>query len=361
MIVDLTFNPVPRPEVGSGRWNKSADIFPDAWIWHRWEAIDAYATWPRTVDISFALFDPTTNVPVALVPVRRVLGHWAVRRLTGRLESTGGPAYAPALSRRQRTHAERDVRACLLELARKEGTHRIDLAMAPLAPARRSDATSGVNPLTMLGCAEASTQSWILNLANHSEDELWRNLEHRVRKTVNRAERGGITVRDVKKGDLTDFLRLHHDASRRNGLAAKPRAYFEAIFENFLAQDLATGFCALAPDGRTIAIHIFAVYKGASLYWVVASGHDALTSGANDLVQWHAIKAFAARGLSHYECGEAFPGAPAGKLRRISDFKKGFGGDLAPYFRGMLTPRPITAAVLQLLRSARDHGDRVDP
>ena len=54
--------------------------------------------------------------------------------------------------------------------------------------------------------------------------------------------------------------------------------------------------------------------------------------------------------------GEAFPGAPAGKRRRISDFKKGFGGDLVPYYRGTLTPRPKTAAVMQLLRSIRQGG-----
>jgi hypothetical protein len=361
LIVGSNFNLVSRPDAGIESWNQSADMFLDAWIWHRWEAIDAYATWPNTDDVSFALLDPTTNQPVALVPMLRVAGRWPARRLTSRLESIGGPAYAPTLSPRQRSNAERDVRNGLLDLARKEGAHRIELAMAPLAPARNGDASSNVNPLAMLGCAEASTQSWILDLAGRDQDELWRNLEHRVRKTVNKAERGGVTVRDAGPKDLTDYLRLHHSASVRNGLPIKPPAYFETIFETFLTHDLATGFCAVAPDGRTIAIHIFAVYKQAALYWVVASDEEALTSGANDLVQWHAIKAFAAQGLARYECGEAFPGAPAGKRRRISDFKKGFGGDLAPYYRGTLTPRPMTAAVMQLLRSMRRDGDRSDP
>ena len=353
-------NLVSRPDTGIEEWNRSADLFPDAWIWHRWEAIEAYATWPNTTDVSFALLDPTTNQPVALIPMRRVLGRWPAQRLTCRLESTGGPAYSPALSPRQRTHTERDVRAGLLSLAKSEGAHRVELAMAPLAPARRDAGVTGVNPLALLGCAEASTQSWILDLAERSEDALWRNLEHRVRKTVNKAERGGFTVRDVVPEDRADFLRLHQGASLRNGLPAKPAAYFDAIFDNFLACGLATGFCAVAPDGRTIAIHIFAVYKNNALYWVVASDETALTSGANDLVQWHAIKAFAARDLAGYECGEAFPGAPAGKRRRISDFKKGFGGELAPYYRGTLTPRPMIAALLELFRSARRSDDMGD-
>ena len=354
------FNLVSRQDTGIENWNQSADIFPDAWMWHRWEAIDAYATWTGTKDVSFALLDPAATLPVALVPLLHVQGRWPARRATGRLESTGGPAYAPTLTARQRGNAEREIRAGLLGLAKREGAHRIDLAMAPLAPARIGDRATGVNPLTMLGCAEASTQSWILDLSRHSEEELWRNLEHRVRKTVNKAERGGVTVRDAEPKDLADFQRLHRSASARNGLPAKPSAYFEAIFENFLTRDLATGFCAVTPDGRTIAIHIFAIYKHAALYWVVASDEEALTLGANDLVQWHAIRTFAARGLKSYECGEAFPGAPAGKRRRISDFKKGFGGDLAPYFRGTLTPKPTTAAVLELLRSMRRNGEPGD-
>lgn len=351
------FNFVSRRDTGPEAWNRSADMFPDAWIWHRWEAIDAYATWPNTRDASFALLDPTTNQPVALVPLRHVAGRWPARRLTSRLESTGGPAYAATLSPRQRSNAERDVRTGLIDIARKEGAHQIELAMAPLAPARHGDASSNVNPLAMLGCAEASTQSWILDLEDRSEAALWRNLEHRVRKTVNKAERGGVTVRDVGPEDLADYLRLHQSASVRNGLPVKPAAYFETIFETFLKHDLAAGFCAVAPDGRTIAIHIFAVYKEAALYWVVASDEEALTSGANDLVQWHAIHTFAARGLVRYECGEAFPGAPAGKRRRISDFKKGFGGNLAPYYRGTLTHRPMVAAALELVRSTRRNDD----
>lgn len=353
-----SFRLVSRPDVGAEQWNRSADEFPDAWLWHRWEAIDAYATWPDTKDASFALLDPASGLPVALVPLHHILGRRPVPQLTSRLESTGGPAYAPGLSARQRTGAERDVQAALMSLATREGAYRVELAMAPLAPGRHGG--SGINPLVMLDCREASTQSWILDLADRDEDTLWRNLEHRVRKTVNKAERNGITVRDVADGDLTDFLRLHEDASRRNGLPAKPDAYFETIFRDFIANDHAAGFCALAPDGQTIAIHIFAVYKEGALYWVVASDAEALRSGANDLVQWHAIRSFAARGLARYECGEAFPGAPDGKLKRISDFKKGFGGDLVPYYRGTLTPRPRIAALLDLLRSMRRSGVRGD-
>ncbi len=353
--MNSNFDLISRPDADHEQWNGCADAFPEAWIWHRWEAIEAYATWRDTTDASFALLDRTSGDPVALVPLRRVMGRRPVRRLGTLLESTGGPAYSPRLSRRQRANAEQDVRAGLMEIAGHENAYRIELAMAPLAPARLEG--NGVNPLALLGCAEASTQSWVLKLSGRDEDELWRNLEHRVRKTVNKAERNEIKVRPLELSDQADFLRLHTKASARNQLSAKPDAYIEAIFHNFIANDLATGFCAVAPSGETIAIHIFALYKSAALYWVVASDNEALNSGANDLVQWHAIRTFARSGLTHYECGEAFPGAPAGKRRRISDFKKGFGGELTPYFRGALVARPRVSATLELLRSLRGSRD----
>jgi hypothetical protein len=344
---------ITRLKIGRDRWNEATDRFPEAWLWHRWEAIEAYATWSNTVDISFGIEDPHENRIVALVPLREIAGRRPFRGLLRHLESTGGPAFNPDLSARQRKNAEEAVKASLLNLATQRHAHRIDLSVAPLRPAQASSSVGGINPLIMLGCREASTQSWVLELAENSADHLWRNLEQRVRKSVNRAERAGVTVRATTPEDKTDFFRLHQDNARRTNVPAKPASYFETIFDDFLQTGMATGFCALSPDRQTIAIHIFAEYKNSALYWVVASDDQALSNGTNDLVQWHAIKNFAARGLLRYECGEAFPGLSEGKLRRISDFKKGFGGTLTPYYRGTLTTRPVVAATFELLRAIR--------
>ncbi|NBP73906.1 MAG: GNAT family N-acetyltransferase [Alphaproteobacteria bacterium] len=211
-----------------------------------------------------------------------------------------------------------------------------------------------------MGGTDASTQSWVLDLEGLTELELWRNLEQRVRKAVNRAERAGVTVRPATIDDKTRFLELHDENSARTGLSTKPTAYFDAIFGTFLKTGMAIGFVAVAPDGRIIAVHMFGVYKGAAIYWIVASDEQSRELGANDLVQWHAIKAFASMGLTHYESGEAFPGQPEGKLRQISDFKRGFGGTLAPFYRSVLITRPRIAAALDLFRTFRRTGAGAD-
>ncbi len=342
----------PRQAVVRAAWDAAATSFGEAWLWHRWEAVEAYATWRNTVDRSFALVDTSASRQVrALVPLRLVRGRPPFRRLLGRLESTGGPAYAPDLTAGERRNAERAVGDELRRIARADRAWRIDLALPPLAPAYSADRRPSVNPLIMLGCTEASTQSWIVDLRGHDEASLWRHVDQRVRKAVNRARRDGVTMRDMISGDLDSYLRLHAANAARAGIEARPDAYFRAIFSRFLPSGLAFGLCASDAAGVPLAMHVFAVDKGAALYWTVASTDAALAAGANDLVQWEAMLRFLARGLERYETGEAFPGMRDGKLKRISDFKKGFGGALQPYHRGAIVARPVVAALRDLARA----------
>jgi hypothetical protein len=66
-----------------------------------------------------------------------------------------------------------------------------------------------------------------------SEDELWWDFEHKVRKNVNKARASGVTVRIDETGDrLDDFLAIYAGTmNRRNAGEAYyfPREYFERI------------------------------------------------------------------------------------------------------------------------------------
>lgn len=346
------FKFLPRLAIDSSEWDAAAASFDEAWLWHRWAAIDAYAGWRDTVDRSFALFDNSASRNIrVLVPLRLVRGRAPFGRLLGRLESTGGPAYAPDLTAGERRNAERVVANELGRIARAERAWRIDLALPPLAPVYNAERRPAVNPLIMLGCDESSTQSWIVDLRGHDEASLWMHVNQRVRKAVNRARRDGVTIRDVVVSDLDSYLRLHAANVARTGIEARPDAYFGAILGRFLPAGFAFGLCASDAVGEPLAMHIFAVDKGAALYWTVASTDAALATGANDLVQWEAMRLFLALGLDRYETGEAFPGLRDDKLGRISDFKKGFGGALQPYYRGAIVVRPVVAAMRDLARA----------
>ena len=77
-------------------------------------------------------------------------------------------------------------------------------------------------------------------LALDTEDEVWRNFEHKVRKNVNRARACGVTVRIDEKGDrLDDFLAVYTSTMNRRHAGEAyyfPREYFERICRDLKGQ-----------------------------------------------------------------------------------------------------------------------------
>ena len=73
-----------------------------------------------------------------------------------------------------------------------------------------------------------------------SEDELWREFEHKVRKNVNRARGSGVTMKIDLAGDSLDsFLAIYTSTMERRNAAGSyyfPRRYFEWIHEKLPGQ-----------------------------------------------------------------------------------------------------------------------------
>ena len=144
---------------------------------------------------------------------------------------------------------------------------------------------------------------------------------------------------------------LHRRSCQRLGISPKPEAYFEAILVGIHDSGRAIAFVGCSADGTPLTVHTFALAKEAALYWTVSSDETVMDIGLNSLVQWEAMRYFLNTGVRFYETGEAFPALKEGKLKRISDFKKGFGADLHPYYRGVMICKPVVAAVLNLIKA----------
>jgi lipid II:glycine glycyltransferase (peptidoglycan interpeptide bridge formation enzyme) len=142
---------------------------------------------------------------------------------------------------------------------------------------------------------------------------------------------------------------LHAATYARTGAQRHPRAYFAAIWRDFLTHGLAQVYLA-EHDGRVIAARNFGVYKQAALTWTAAGEDAAGPLGANALLQWQAMRTFAQAGLEWMETGEAFPGAEDAKQRGLSAFKESFGGKLRPLYRGRLDLRAPWQRRLDALR-----------
>ncbi|WP_339860141.1 MULTISPECIES: peptidoglycan bridge formation glycyltransferase FemA/FemB family protein [Rhodospirillales] len=308
-------------------------------------------TWNGAIDHSFAVRSKADGERIiCLCPLLLFPGSKPFSIFRSRLEATGGPAIDQNLSERAINSLMHLVRVVLLEEADKTSVVIVDLSFPPLAPAYVGG-ENRVNPAALIGCEDTSTHSWIVDLREHNQETLWQKIEHRSRKAVNKARRNGMVVRTASAQDLDAYLKLHRESCARLGIPEKPAAYFQSIFTTHLEQGNALILAGCDADGTVHALHTFAIAKGAALYWTVASDEIAMQLGLNNLVQWEAMVRFLDMGLSFYENGEAFPGYQSGKLKRISDFKKGFGADLHPYFRGTLITREVVYASIQLAKA----------
>lgn len=341
-----------RRDIGDVEWNRFVDSSPDAWLWHRSELGDALGSWPGSQDLSFALADMADSGRIiAVCPLRRI-----EKRIAGLpgpfiLESLGGIAFAdPPTDRKRRDmldalgkHIERHAHSpwCL----------EMRMSLAPMAPARRGARCPNINPLVEMGFTNTPGQTWVVNLEAGS-DSLWQRFEGRARTAIRKAKKSGMEIREARPEDLTRYYELHQETYARTGARAHPKAYFEAIWRYFIPQGLARVWVA-EHDGQLIAAQNFGLYKRAGIYWTGAASQRGLELEAHSLLQWTGMRWMIDQGFVWHETGEAFPGARAGKLKGLNDFKRGFGGDLYPFYKGAMKLRGWPARLYRCLQDSR--------
>jgi hypothetical protein len=339
--VKSPFHIVDRNLLGRLAWDDFVARSDDAWLWHRFDLQDALALWPGRRDISFAILNNEGAV-VAIMPLQVVA--WKQKRVLrrSRLDSFGGLACHNNIIAKQKLHLMQIVMAYAETLAAK-GCQGLHISLPPMAPGLRGEYCPRVNPLVLYGFENTLSQTWVIDLRLATE-LLWDQMEQRARRYARKAQKTLAVRRADRPGDLDVYYELHCQTYARSSLEPHPRAYFEAIWRDFLASGLATIWFA-EHEGEVIAAENFGVFKQGAIYWTGASSHKGLTLGANPLLQWSAIQAFQTSGIEWYETGEAFPGALLGKSKGLNDFKRSFGGSLYPYYKGWMEMDAINAWV----------------
>ena len=341
------FRVVARKDVGGEAWDAIADASDDAWLWHRYDFQDALATWPGSSDESFTLTAVDEKEVLALVPLRRITKRVAAMLPVHILESFGGPALRNELGEARRRAVLTAVRDELAARMCAGICVEARISKPPMAPALRGESCPRVNPLLDMGCSNALTQTWVIDLRGGRE-AAWKQMEGRARTAVRKAEKAGVTVREANDNDRQTYYRLHQETYRRTRVPPHSVAYFGAIWDRFLGTGFARVWIAEL-NGEAVAGENFGVYKQAAIYWTGAATANGLKVEANSLLQWTAMQWMIDNGVEWYETGEAFPQHRAGKEKGLNDFKKSFGGSLYPYYRGRL---PVGTLSERLYRCA---------
>ena len=323
-----------RLDVPPEAWDSFADKSDEAWLWHRYVFQDTLATWGKT-DHSFAVFDEASpGSLIAICPLHLTKSNLVRVIPYHTLDSLGGIALQNELGTKYRRKISEFIRNHLLTLAQQQNVAEINLTLSPMAPAYRGENCPRVNPLLELGCLNSLTQTYVLNLQNGS-GKIWDGMETRARTLIRKAEKSGVTVRLASSRDIDIYYDLHCQTYQRNHITPHPKAYFKAIGDYFLPEGLSVIFLAEL-DGKIVAAENFGFYKNGTNYWTGASSVQGLELGASSLLQWYAIQHMVAQKAEWYEVGEGFPATRTGKAKGLNDFKKSFGGELYPYYRGRL-------------------------
>lgn len=173
------------------------------------------------------------------------------------------------------------------------------------------------------------------------------------RADIRRAQREGVQVRvGAAPADLDAFYAIMRETGQRAEFGIHSREYYASAWEQFRAAPGGEGARLLLAEyaGATVAACLVFAWAGAGLYLYGGSNDAGLRSGANHLLQWHALQWARERGCQTYDfwgvpdqfgqaadaAGDAERALLEEQARRdplygVFRFKKGFGGEVARF------------------------------
>lgn len=167
------------------------------------------------------------------------------------------------------------------------------------------------------------------------------------RADIRRAERGGVQVRAGEAADLATFYAIMRATGARAGFGIHEEAYYREAWRRFQPR---SRLLLAELGGRAVAAHMVFADARRGLYLYSGADDEGLRSGANHLLEWHAMRWARELGCAGYDLwgvpdalGRA-AGAPdeaartaleaeakADPLSGVYRFKKGFGGSVVRY------------------------------
>lgn len=140
---------------------------------------------------------------------------------------------------------------------------------------------------------------------SRSERELWANMSSACRRCVRQARNRGVTIEEARdEGFVEEYHQQLRAVFRRQGLVP---SYGVERVRNLMAclHDTGMLLCLRARDGagRSLATAIFPAMNGTMYFWGGASWREGQRYRPNELLHWHAMNYWKARGMVRYDMG----------------------------------------------------------
>ncbi|MEK9147653.1 MAG: peptidoglycan bridge formation glycyltransferase FemA/FemB family protein [Patescibacteria group bacterium] len=323
---------IPINEKYKKDWDNIVYNSDDAWLFHLydWNTLINENVW-QYKQLSFLIQFQNKIVGICPLFFKK---QSKLKLLSTNILSNGfgpsGLALDNKLNKIQRNKAQDIILKHISSIAKNYKIDKLEISLPPLAFKNFYYYKNNLNPIKQWGLNDISTKTYLINLQNKSNDDLWSNMEKRSRTAIRKAKKHNITIIKASAlDDLKKYYNLHLQTYKRTGAKPHPFSYFKIIRD----KKWANIFFAYLENNLIGALNI-AIFKGNALYWTSASNHDFNSLGVNNLLQWHAIKWAKEQNCQWYDSGEAILNTKNTKFAGLTNFKKSFGGELYPFYKG---------------------------
>ena len=166
---------------------------------------------------------------------------------------------------------------------------------------------------------------FIMEIKNRTPEKILADFKRNTRNHVRKAEKQGVTIRELSREELSIFKQITESTSERRNFTDRPLNYYEQMYDLFHDRGEVKFMLAEAND-IPLSAAMFMLYGDEIIYLFSGSDEKYMREyNAQYLIQWHMIKYAAEHKFKIYN----FYGInglpdPNSKDYGIYDFKKGF-------------------------------------
>jgi len=311
-------------------WRKVLESSDEAGLSHEIETMEYLTHTLQAKNISLILYN-SNHEPIGICP----LYLYTTKTFSGRkrcvIDSVGPSGSGPALIRELGDEARRKILQYLAVAFRELVLHHrcvvIQTSVEILSKRYTEIEIPFVNPLLeMRGFTDVSSPYYYLDL-RRSEEELFHNLEKRLKGTLKKFERqwGDVTsISPATQADFEEVWRLHAEVGENPAMPKQQFTRFWAL--------ACSRFFVARIKGELAGVFSAGVYRNTGVFWLLNIAERHRESGIGAALVWNAFLSLKASGVEHFSLGIDQFWESGSKKDRIARFKRSFGGQLRYLF-----------------------------
>lgn len=186
--------------------------------------------------------------------------------------------------------------------------------------------------------------NFLINL-DQTKEQIWRQIQKARRKNINRAEKYGVIIEELKQIDqISQFYELLKVTSHHAKIPLADISLFYAAFSELIDNNHVKFFLAKS-NGELIGVRAVLMYNSIIYDWYAGARAEFLSLYPNEALVWYILKWGKENNFKIFDFGGAGePDIPYGPR----EFKRRFGGELVNYgrYRNIYSPFKLKLAEL---------------